>query len=305
MKSSIRLLHLAIVGIYIPSTIAFSATTPSLQSLLTTHQSGIASLKEIASTLSADEAVAPQDDVFYLRYVLDDGYGDDDERAAALTSSIQWRMNDGNSIVTSARNAVKSATADGKWNNEPIQNGAPHGNLIQEYLKTPQCITTSLPTTNDLIYCIRAGKIDDNGLMAAVTIDQMVDFFLYCKEVNAIAADMRSLETDSLIKVITCNDLAGVKLIGGSSDFRTSLSAASKKATAYYPSLAGRTLMLNLPTLLGALVKVFTPLFPKTVRNKLRFERGPLKDVEDLRDIAEGGKGRDEFVEQVNALAYD
>jgi len=300
------LLHLAIASISIPSTSAFSAKSPSLQSLLTTHQSGIASLKNIASTLSGDEAVAPTDDVFYLRYILDDGYDNDNERAAALKASIEWRLGEGNNVVTSARNAVKAATADeGKWNNAPIQSAAPHSAIISDYLKTPQCITTSLPTTNDLIYCIRAGKIDDNGLMAAVSIDQMVDFFLYCKEVNAIAADMRSLETDSLIKVITCNDLAGVKLIGASKDFRSSLSTASKQASICYSAYAGRTLMLNLPTLLGALVKVFTPLFPKTVRSKLRFEAGPLKNVEDLRDIAEGGVGRDEFVDQVNALAYD
>jgi len=140
--------------------------------------------------------------------------------------------------------------------------------------------------------------------MSAVSIDEMVDFFLYCKEVNAMVADMRSLQTDSLIKIVTCNDLKGVKLVGGSKDFRASLSAASKKANALYPSLNGRTLMLNLPSLLGPLVSIFKLLLPKAVTKRLRFENGPLKDVEDLREIADGGKGRDEFVDQVNALAY-
>ena len=37
--------------------------------------------------------------------------------------------------------------------------------------------------------------------------------------------------------------------------------------------------MLNLPRLLGALVKLFTPLFPESVRAKLRFERFPLGDA--------------------------
>mmetsp|Transcript_23746 Transcript_23746/g.50840 ORF Transcript_23746/g.50840 Transcript_23746/m.50840 type:complete len:168 (+) Transcript_23746:2-505(+) len=165
-------------------------------------------------------------------------------------------------------------------------------------------MTTSLPTTRDLIYCIRAGKIDDKGLMSAVSVDQMVEFFLYCKEVNAAVADMRSLDADSLISVVTCNDLSGVKLVGGSSDFRASLSAASKKANELYPSLNGRTLMLNLPSLLGPLVKVFKLLLPRAVTRRLRFENGPLRDVDDLREIAEGGTGRDEFVDRVNALAY-
>mmetsp|Transcript_11325 Transcript_11325/g.20820 ORF Transcript_11325/g.20820 Transcript_11325/m.20820 type:complete len:310 (+) Transcript_11325:53-982(+) len=307
MKVLDRIFHLAILGISIPSAtfvVAFSAPTSSLQSLLTTHQSSIASLKDIATTISENESVAPPSDVFYLRYALNDSYDDDEQRIAALKSNLEWRMNEGNTIVTSAYNAIQSAMEGGKWNNEPIRNAAPNAKIINEYLTTTQCITTSLPSTNDLIYCIRAGKIDDKALMSAVSIDEMVDFFLYCKEVNAMVADMRSLQTDSLIKIVTCNDLKGVKLVGGSKDFRASLSAASKKANALYPSLNGRTLMLNLPSLLGPLVSIFKLLLPKAVTKRLRFENGPLKDVEDLREIADGGKGRDEFVDQVNALAY-
>mmetsp|Transcript_35777 Transcript_35777/g.66296 ORF Transcript_35777/g.66296 Transcript_35777/m.66296 type:complete len:317 (-) Transcript_35777:289-1239(-) len=314
MKVLPTILHIATLGISIPSSTttfvaAFSApASSSLQSLLATHQSSIASLKDTATTITQDEAVAPQNDVFYLRYVLNDSYEDDEQRIAALKSNLEWRMNDGNDIVTSARTAINAAmmqTAEnGKFNNEPIRNAAPNANIINEYLTTTQCITTSLPTTNDLIYCIRAGKIDDKGLMSKVSIDQMVDFFLYCKEVNAMVADMRSVQSDALLKIVTCNDLKGVKLVGGSSDFRASLSAASKKANDLYPSLNGRTLMLNLPSLLGPLVKIFKLLLPKAVTERLRFENGPLSEVEDLREVAEGGVGREEFVGQVNALAY-
>ena len=118
----------------------------------------------------------------------------------------------------------------------------------------------------------------------------MVDFFIYCKEVNSAVADLRSLKADVLVKLITCNDLAGVKLVGGSPDLRKSLSAASKKANELYPTFNGRTLMLNPPVLLGVLAKLFTPLFPEAVRNRLRFESGPLKDVGDLREISIGGR---------------
>ena len=37
--------------------------------------------------------------------------------------------------------------------------------------------------------------------------------------------------------------------------------------------------MLNLPRLRGALVKLFTPLFPESVRAKLRFERHELGEA--------------------------
>eukprot|EP00956_Cyclotella_meneghiniana_P003919 scaffold4717_cov66-Cyclotella_meneghiniana.AAC.10 len=284
------------------SVFSFSARAPSLQSLLATHQSDIASLKEIAFSISDDAVVAPKDDVFYLRYILN-GYDDEEERIAALKSNIEWRKSDGKAIVTRARNAIQSAMEGGKWDNGHIQNAAPHGDVVLKYLSPVNAITTSLPS-GDLVYCIRAGKIDDVGLMSAVSVDEMVDFFLYSKEVNAAVADVRSVETDSLLKLITCNDLSGVKLIGGSSSFRKSLSQASKLANKLYPSLNGRTLMLNLPSLLGALVKLFTPLFPAAVNERLRFSKGPLSKVEDLREIAIGGNGREDFINDVDRLAY-
>ncbi len=87
-----------------------------------------------------------------------------------------------------------------------------------------QCITTSLRSGN-LVYCIRAGRINNVGLMSESTIKDMVKFFLYCKEVDLALADACSLESDTLVKLITCNNLAGVKLMGGSLDLHKALSA--------------------------------------------------------------------------------
>jgi hypothetical protein len=265
--------------------------------------------------MSDDESISPKNDVFYLRYALmvdDDATNDDVAIENALRSSIEWRMRSGDdggrSIVTSARGAVSDATSsssDGVWNNDPVRDAAPYSDVVARYLTTRQCITTTLPSTGDLVYCIRAGMIDDVGLMSAVSIEQMVEYFLYCKEVNSIVSDARSLECDRLVKLITCNDLLGVKLVGGSSEFRKALSAASRRANDLYPTFNGRTLMLNPPALLGVLVRLFTPLFPSAVRRRLKFVSGPLRDVEDLTEISMGGIGREEFVAQVDALAYD
>ncbi|KAL7498048.1 hypothetical protein ACHAWT_007492 [Skeletonema menzelii] len=278
----------------------------SVQALLSANQDKIASLKTVAQSISSDAAVTPTNDVFYLRYALESSYADDDERTEALKSNIQWRLTDGKDIVTNAHQALQAAiTAENsEWDNQPVQQAAPHGDRIFKYLTSVQCITTSHPTSSDLIYCVRAGKIDDKALMSSVSVDEMVDFFLYVKEVNAAVADIRSLQTDSLIKIVTCNDMMGLKLVGGSSDFRSALSVSSKKATELYPSLSGRTLLLNLPKLLSGIVKLFTPLFPKVVMERIRFERGPLKDVEDLVQIAKSGAARDEFIKQMDELVY-
>lgn len=158
----------------------------------------------------------------------------------------------------------------------------------------------------DLCYCIRAGKIDDVALMSKVSVEEMTDFFLYAKEVNAIVANKRSEAQGRLVCVLTANDLGGVKLVGGDATFRKALSAASTKANALYPNLAGPTFLLNLPRLLSALTKLFTPLFPEEVRKKLKFERGPLENVE-LTEISHSGDQakREKFLTDIDNMLKD
>jgi hypothetical protein len=135
-------------------------------------------------------------------------------------------------------------------------------------------------------------------------VDDMINFFVYAKEVNSAVCNTRSLATDRLHCLMAANSLEGVKLVGGDATFRTALSASSKVSDPLYPNLNGPTLLLNLPLLLGALVKLFTPLFPPAVKARLRFESGPLKGVEDLMDVVPGGAGRDKFLKDVNDLVY-
>lgn len=72
--------------------------------------------------------------------------------------------------------------------------------------------------------------------------------------------------------------------------------------------LSGPSLLLNLPRLLTALVKIFTPLFPEEVRKKIKFARGPLSDVTALNEILAGSGGdgskRDNFLTAVEELIY-
>mmetsp|Transcript_6980 Transcript_6980/g.10017 ORF Transcript_6980/g.10017 Transcript_6980/m.10017 type:complete len:335 (+) Transcript_6980:98-1102(+) len=285
---------------------AFSiAKGTSVKELLQIHSSKLQSLQEIASKYPN----APTDDIFYLRYCVDETNNNDLE--TQLKSNLEWREGEGRSICATAQKAFHEATLDEKkWNNEPIRTMAPHSTILNTYISTPQCITTST-RTNDLVYCIRAGKIDDTSLMTQLSVDQMTEFFLYIKEIQALEANRRSVELDRLVAIIVANDLSGVKLVGGGgsdASFRKALSASSKKGNELYPNLAGPTLLLNLPRLLGVLVKLFTPLFPKEVQAKLRFESGPLVGVEDLLEIASSvgdrGTARETFLDQLDELVY-
>ena len=129
----------------------------------------------------------------------------------------------------------------------------------------------------------------------------MSDFFLYAKEVNTAVADARSMSSGRFCRICTANDLSGVNLFGPAS-FRKALSLSSTKASTLYPAIAAETFLLNLPRLLNALVKLFKPLFPKTVQAKLKFRQGPLRDVKGLGEVARPGAERDRFLDEIEAL---
>jgi CBS domain-containing protein len=97
-----------------------------------------------------------------------------------------------------------------------------------------------------------------------VSKEELADYFAFVKEVHSRVAAMRTDATGKLVGVVTVNDLSGANLFG-SSAFRDALSLASKTAAPLYPGLAGPTVLLNLPPILNALVKLFKPLFPPVV----------------------------------------
>ncbi|KAG8458596.1 hypothetical protein KFE25_008393 [Diacronema lutheri] len=240
------------------------------------------------------------DELWVLRFVLE--HADVNVAEAALRATLAWQRGEGAPIVRAAKEALAAATAGGGWNNEPIVERAPHAALIRPFMGAAQVQTIPSKGGEYLIYTIRASAIDDKALMRSVSAEQLSDFFVFAKEVNARVALQRTAATGKLVGLVTANDLTGISLFG-SSQFRSALSAASKRTAALYPALLGPTVLLNLPPLLGALVKLFTPLFPKAVLDKLRFESGPLKDVADLRVLlrSAGGPERDAFLADIDA----
>jgi hypothetical protein len=301
---------------------AWTIKTPVSQ-LLKQYSTEISELKSIVQTYNTPDGINMNDlpyknDIFYLRYCLlsstADDDNDDNDPKTKLQQSLQWRMSEqGKSICTAARTAVTQATTtttpsssnSNSWlnNQENVFANAPSAIKIGQYITPENCITTTL-NNGDLVYCIRAGAINDVALFKSVTIDEMINFFLYVKEVHALVSDIRSHTYDQLLHTITCNDLSNVKLLGGSNDFRKALSQSSTIAsTIVYPSTyTGPTLLCNLPILVSALVKLFTPLFPEKVKQRLKFVQGPLSNVSTLSDIATSSSStkRTEFVQQLN-----
>merc|ERR1712060_794041 len=154
----------------------------------------------------------------------------------------------------------------------------------------------------DLVYVIRASLIDDKGLMSKVTVDELVEFLLYVKEVHSLVANARSEKSGRLCNVIFANDITGTRK-PPDPQFSKALTASSKSYEKLYPSLAGPTLILNLPLILQAFVGLFKPLFPKSVQAKLKFERAPfLSKLGELTPLTTDSSKRNSFLAEVENL---
>lgn len=262
-----------------------------LSELLQTYSADIQQLRAMDDTL---------DDVALLRYCFVD---DKEERNERFQENLKWRQTEGKSLWEAAQSAVAEATENGGWDNDAVLTKAPYSSQITQFLTPDNCLTTT-STAGDLVSCIRAGAIDDVALMSACSVDQVTDFFVYSKLVNSIVANQRSLQTNQLVGVLLANDLKGVKLVGGSADFRSALSASSKKSDRLIPGTGGPTLLLNLPGILSALVKLFKPLFPPAVAARLKFCQGPLSTVSSLRELVSDDQALTTFRKELDDLVY-
>ena len=176
------------------------------------------------------------------------------------------RQTTGKHIVEAARDAVAMATANGGWDNDVVRNAAPHADIINPFI-TPKAVITTSTEDGDLVYVIRASQINDKELMDNATVEQVCDFFLYAKEVHNIVANARSARTGRMCSVIFANDISGVRK-APDRRFSKALTSSSDRYEDLYPSLAGPTMILNLPFVLQAFVGLLKPLFPKSVQER-------------------------------------
>jgi len=141
-------------------------------------------LAKHASTITELKTHAAQDfdDVQLLRFAV--AFEDDvDAAVAALKEADAWRKGEGKGIAEAAAAAVEAATAGGSWDNEEIFSRAPHGTKISPYISPTGSQFVTLISRDGqsgvpyLVKVVRAAGIDDKALMAAVSKEQLVDFF--------------------------------------------------------------------------------------------------------------------------------
>jgi len=280
--------------------------TPKTQLSATKSNAG-ASVKSLLAvnriTVDALSSLAPDTEISELtrlRFAL--AFPDKLAARRALEEALQYRRGAGKAIVTAAREAVREATEGGGWDNGPVRDAAPHAGVINRFIDPTNILTLSTDA-GDLLYVIRASIIDDRKLMDLVSVEQMTDFFLFVKEVHNLVADARSVRTGRMCEVIFANDISGVRK-PPDKRFSKALTASSQQYEKLYPGLAGATMILNLPFVLQAFIGLITPLFPKTVRERLMFTRAPvLARQKTLTPLSVGGgRERKLFLEEIKGL---
>jgi len=284
------------VGFRAPATTAPRAAAymqTQVESLLTANGALVESLASIAPDVS---------ELTRLRFALQ--FPDPAEAKDAMRENVAWRAGAGKSIVESAAKAVAEATAGGGWDNEPVRAAAPHAAAINEFV-SPKNILTLSTEQGDLVYVIRASLVDDKKMMSKVSVDQVVDFFLYAKEVHSLVANARSKRSGRLCNVIFANDITGTRKPPDPL-FGKALTASSKSFEKLYPGLAGPTMILNLPFILQAFVGLFKPLFPKSVQARLKFTQAPvLSKLGELTVLTTDSSKRKLFLAEINDLLDD
>uniref|UniRef100_A0A7S3PYR4 CRAL-TRIO domain-containing protein n=1 Tax=Chaetoceros debilis TaxID=122233 RepID=A0A7S3PYR4_9STRA len=237
-----------------------------------------------------------------LRFAL--AFSSQAEAKRALRESVAFRKGVGRSLVESAAKAYEEATSNtnGGWDNEAVRVAAPHAASINRFI-TPKNILTLSADNGDLIYVIRASLINDRMLMNRVTVKQMGEFFLYVKEIHNIVADARSMKSGRLCEVIFANDISGIR-VPPDPRFSKALTESSKQYEKLYPSLAGPTMILNLPFVLQAFIGLIKPLFPPTVQDRLKFKSAPvLARLKELTPLSSSNdRSRKAFLTEIKTL---
>eukprot|EP00929_Paragymnodinium_shiwhaense_P006656 TRINITY_DN11052_c0_g1_i1.p1 TRINITY_DN11052_c0_g1~~TRINITY_DN11052_c0_g1_i1.p1 ORF type:complete len:386 (-),score=68.81 TRINITY_DN11052_c0_g1_i1:124-1221(-) len=249
----------------------------SVSSLLEKYGKDISAIRKACGDMVED-----RDDSYLLRFAIEHK-GDVDAAVKNVGQVNLWRRRAGKPIIEAAAGAVAKAMEGGKWDNSHVLAAAPHSAAISKFITGSQIVIVTMPN-GDLCSCIRASAIDDKSLMDNVTVEQMTDFFLYCREVNFLVAEQRTRSSGMLCRLIAANDLTGVSKLPDSR-FQKSLTESSAQATQLYPGFAGPTAILNIPTLARFLLTFLAPLFPGSVQQRLKFAKSSMSYIDDLTDI--------------------
>jgi len=221
-------------------------TGPPITALMQQYQTEVEQLRERCK----DKLSVEEDDLFLLRFIIqNEGKNTLEDAATNLEETLQWRREKAEML------------------NSPTP---PFSDKVAQYLGRDAGTFLAESTKDGCpLAIIRAGKIDAKQLMKAVSVDELVDWFLWNKEQAYRICDGETRATGMLTQQITANDLSDVG-VRQDKDFGKALGTSSKLSTKYYPALQSTVVLLNLPLVAKLLFAFFRPLLPEAVLKKIK-----------------------------------
>ena len=227
----------------------------NIEDLLATHADAITSLREaVADEVKSASAISTTvlyDDIFLLRYIM--SHKTAEAAIKPCKETLSWRIENADTLHTLTTEGIK---------------GIPNASTFMKF-QTVGEITTKFGGWTT--YVVRTAHSDLPALMGAMSVEQVSDYLTYSKEINWRECDQLTRATGILVKNISVIDMNGFSFFGADKRFFKALGDSSKRSAIVFPQFLGATVIVNVPSFLSVLMKVFSPLMPQSALDKQRF----------------------------------
>jgi len=217
--------------------------------LLAEHAAGV---KELQGLVEADLAAAGDlstktDELFLLRFLLSADLKPNDA-AAAVKRAIKFRLDN--------KDLLKAGTLG--YGHEIIET-ARHFNSVG-YVG----MLGDSPAT-----AVRIQHASTKNIMSRFSEEECSLYLLALNEFSFQRCDKLTRETGKLVKVINIVDMAHMSLLSNDASFRSAQGKSSHISSDVYPQMLGKAVILNMPTTLRWLIKLFSKFMSKKTTEKL------------------------------------
>jgi hypothetical protein len=206
--------------------------------------------------------LAPLDELYVLRYVLSAISSSSSNPSSNPSSPTNNTSN--NSIIESI--SIENIWKTLLWRSQHLQDleNAKRGIIkykseTQQFLK--HCVLGNLGGLHPTVLA-RLGHSSMKGICELFTHDQMVENSLLLNEYAYHLCDVKTRETGLLCKEIAVIDLANFSVMDFDRRFAKAVGESSHLSQLYYPQLLGKTIILNMPTLLRIAFKAMRLVMP-------------------------------------------
>mmetsp|Transcript_1573 Transcript_1573/g.2249 ORF Transcript_1573/g.2249 Transcript_1573/m.2249 type:complete len:303 (-) Transcript_1573:189-1097(-) len=236
---------------------------PLISDLLEEHTSAI---KAVCDQIQDDPLYdkSRYDDIWILRFILSHKKSIKDASQAAQ-KTMQFRHDKKLNELGDIRHTIPNNL--NKCEGEHFFHF--HRKYFQ-YCKSNDAIMHTLPNKDrgNVTY-ITPSKVDLKTIADELSDEDLLNVHLYTNEAIYQILDEVTRRTGRLTKFLKVTDLSGISFDKISRKYIKKDTAAVKIIEDHYPQLLGAVLLVNPPSWIGKIFKIFRPLLPRRVQQKI------------------------------------